>query len=442
MAKYIINGGQKLSGEVSIRGAKNASFKQIIASMLSSEPSWLSNIPQISDVKITQSIARHTGSQIQKIGQHSLKIQTSKIINSTIPSGTGRQSRTSFMFIAPLLLRTGHITFPTPGGDKLGKRPLDRLYTCLAKMNIQIEHKKDSTSLHSQHVTATEYTFPKPSHTVTEVLLMLASMAEGQSIFHNSAIEPEIDDLIELLNQMGAKIHRQNTDPSTIVVQGVSQLHGTEHQVIADRNEAVTFACATLATKGSINILRIEPQHIQTFLDTIQNMGATVNRGRDEVEIIWTKTLRSVKVETEPQPGFMTDWQAIFSVLLTQATGASSIIEKIFPQRFQHIKILNQMGAKTKFFNPQIENTTNYYHFNPESDHPSFFHGVKIYGPTKLKPINLDIKDLRAGATATVAALTANGQSIINNVEYIKRGYENLAPRLRSLGADIRYLKN
>lgn len=441
MSRYIINGGKSLSGEVSIRGAKNASFKQVIATLLSDKTTHLLNIPCISDVHITESIAKSMGSIINYTGTHSLEITTKKISSSVVPQGTGNISRSSFMFAAPLLARCGEAIVPIPGGDKLGARPLDRLFECYKKMNINVEEFSDHLRFTTTGIQATDFEFSKPSHTVTEVIIMTAALANGETIIRNSAIEPEIDDLIDMLNSMGAKIKRDENNPKTIYIKGVTELSGTEHQIIGDRNETVTFACAALCTKGSINIMRIRPSIIETFLSTIESMGAQIIRGRDEVTINWIKNLKAIDIETAPEPGFMTDWQAVFSLVLSQSVGCSSIIEKIFPSRFQHIATLNQMGAKTKFFNPEITNPTEYYHFNPESDSADYFHGVKIYGPSKLKPINIAVSDLRAGATATLAALTAPGESIINNVEYIERGYEKLADRLCSLGANIKYIK-
>jgi UDP-N-acetylglucosamine 1-carboxyvinyltransferase len=438
MSKYLISGGKPLVGEVSIRGAKNASYKQIIASLLSDKPSQLSNIPVISDVKITQSICEQIGSKITHNGEHSIEICTPKIIKEIIPHGTGQKSRTSFMFSAPLLARNKKISFPVPGGDKLGDRPLDRLFDCMKTMNVEISEDKDMVHLKTNGLKNTKYKFSKPSHTVTETIIMLSVLVPGVSIFENCAQEPEIDDLIEMLNSMGAKIKRNKR---TITITGVTSLHGTKHQVIADRNEAVTFACAALATKGSINILRIDPNIIKTFLDTIKIMGANVVTGKDEISVTWTQALKSISVETGPEPLFMTDWQAVFSVVLSQAIGCSSIIEKVFPYRFHHIEEFKKMGLKSQYFNPDITDKNNYYEFNQESDKPEYFHGVKIYGPTKLKPSNFSINDLRTGASITIAALTAEGKSTIDGVEYIERGYEKLAQRLCSLGANIEYIK-
>lgn len=441
MSKYIINGGKPLSGEVSIRGAKNASFKQIIASMLSSETSYLSNIPQISDVNITESIAQSLGAKIIKSGPHSIEITTQNLTSSVVPHGTGEKSRSSFMFAPPLLLRTGKAIIPTPGGDKLGIRSLDRLFDCYQKMGIKVDITNDLMTFTCNKINPVHYIFPKPSHTVTEILLMTAVLLDGQTILDNSALEPEIDDLILMLNSMGAKIHRDTNDLKRIIIDGIEKLHGTTHQVISDRNEAITFACAALATKGSISIQRCDPKIIQAFLDTIEKMGAKVFRGTDEVNISWIAPLKAIDIKTAPEPGFMTDWQPIFSLLLAQAVGVSTLIETIYTSRFQHIANLNTMGVKTTFFNPEVSNPKEYYDFNQDDDKPEYFHGVKIYGPSKLKPIDIDIKDLRAGANVTLAALAAQGTSTINNVEFIERGYEKLADRLKSLGADIEYIK-
>lgn len=438
MSKYLITGGKPLRGEVSIRGAKNASYKQIIASLLSDKTTQLNNIPIISDVKITESICEQIGSKIIHNGEHGLEIITPKITNTIIPHGTGQKSRTSFMFSAPLLTRNGQASFPIPGGDKLGDRPLDRLFDCMKTMNIQIQEDKDMVHLNTTGLKSTNFKFSKPSHTVTETIIMLSVLTPGTSVFENCAREPEIDDLIEMLNDMGAKIKRDN---GTITITGVNSLNGTKHQVIADRNEAVTFACAALATKGSINILHIDPKIINTFLNTIESMGANIKRGNDEVCVTWDKALKAIDIETGPEPLFMTDWQAVFSVVLSQAVGCSSIIERVFPYRFHHIEQFKKMGLKTKYFNPELKDKENYYEFNQASDKEEYFHGVKIYGPTKLEPSNFTINDLRTGASITIAALTASGKSTIDGVEYIERGYEKLADRLCYLGADIEYIK-
>lgn len=441
MSRYIITGGKELNGEVSIRGAKNASFKQVIASLLCDQTVQLTNVPNISDIKITEGIAKSLGANIEFFGEHCIEITTPKITSSIVPIGTGEKSRASFMFAAPLLARTGKAIVPMPGGDKLGARPLDRLFDCYSKMGITTTQTDTQIIFETDKIKNTHYVFNKPAHTVTETVIMTAVLTPGETIFENTSQEPEIDDLISMLSSMGAKIKRDSVDSKKIIINGVHKLHSAKHQIICDRNEIVTFACAALATKGSINILRIDPQTIKTFIDIIEKMGAKVILGKDEITISWVKNLKNIDIETGPEPEFMTDWQAIFSVLLTQTVGCSTIIERVYPSRFQHIENLKKMGAKTTYFNPVIEDSSNYYQFNPENDRPEFFHGVKIYGPTKLIPANFVINDLRAGASTTLAALTAQGVSIIDGVEYIERGYEKLAERLRSLGANIEYIK-
>lgn len=441
MSRYIITGGKQLNGEVSIRGAKNASFKQIIASLLCDQTIQLTNVPNISDIKITQSIAKSLGANIEYCGEHCIEITTPKITNYTVPNGTGEKSRASFMFAAPLLARTGKAIVPMPGGDKLGARPLDRLFDCYSKMGISTTQTDTEIIFETDKIKNTHYFFNKPAHTVTETVIMTAVLTSGETIFENASQEPEIDDLILMINSMGGQVTRDSKDPKKIIINGVNQLHSAKHQIICDRNEIVTFACAALATKGTINILKIDPQTVKTFINVIEKMGAKIILGKDEITIAWVKNLKNIDIETGPEPEFMTDWQAIFSVLLTQTVGCSTIIEKVYPSRFQHIENLKKMGVKATYFNPVVENPSTYYQFNPESDRTDFFHGVKIYGPTKLTPANFVINDLRAGASTTLAALIAQGISIIDGVEYIERGYEKLAERLRSLGANIEYIK-
>lgn len=441
MSRYTISGGKELHGEVSIRGAKNASYKQIIASILSDQTTQLTNLPKISDVKITESIAKSIGSKVEYCGEHCLQISTPKITSSIVPAGTGEKSRTSFMFSAPLLVRSGKAVVPTPGGDKLGARPLDRLFDCFLQMGIKTDVTDEAITFTTDKIKPVHYTFNKPSHTVTETIIMAAALADGQTILDNAAREPEIDDLILMINSMGGQIIRQPEHPDRIIIDGVKSLSGTQHQIISDRNEIVTFACAALATKGSVNILRCNPKIVDSFIKTIENMGAKVIPGQDELTVSWVKPLKNISIETGPEPEFMTDWQAVFSVLLTQTVGCSSIIERVYPSRFQHIQNLQKMGVKVAFFNPQVPDPQKYYQFNPESDRPEYFHGVKIYGPTQLKPANFTINDLRAGASTVLAALTANGTSTIEGVEYIERGYEKLGERLSSLGANIEYIK-
>lgn len=441
MSKYIVQGGKALSGEVSIRGAKNSSFKLMIAALLGDKPSKLFNLPQINDTSLTAGIIHKLGASTVPVGQHGIVIHPRGIKNHTVPFGAGKKSRASFMLAIPLLKHLGRASFPLPGGDKLGARPIDRTLEGLMCMGVQSTITDTIVTLSIPHgLQGIHYRFPKPTHTGTETLIMAGICATGSTVLENCAQEPEIDDLILFVQKMGASVKRHPTTPSTILIKGKNKLGGTTHSVIPDRNEAVTFACAALATRGRVNIMRIRPSDLTSFTSLAIEMGANIVIGEDEIEVGWEKPLKPVNIQTAPHPGFMTDWQAVFTVLLTQAVGTSSLVETVFPFRFQHLKLLEQMGARFKPFNP-VNPPANFYSFNAESDRPEYFHGTKVYGPVKLVPQNICIDDLRAGATATIAALTAYGTSTINHTEYIERGYENLAARLSSLGANIVFVK-
>lgn len=436
---YIIKGGQPLSGEVSIRGAKNASFKLMIAALLGSRSTKLKNIPDISDIKITSSAIRHLGASIKRLGNHTLEVDPRGLKHSTIPFGIGQKSRASILFIGPLLSKFGEVKLPLPGGDKIGTRPIERSLDCLKKMGVTSLVKDGYFILKTKKLIGANYTFPKNSHTGTEILIMTAATAQGSTVLENAAQEPEVDDLIQLINKMGGKIKR--IKPRTILIEGVKKLDRTEHTCMPDRNEAITFACAALATKGEVTILNVRPHDLTTFTDKLTEIGAHLNIGENEIFIKWTKPLRGCHTETTPHPGFMTDWGAIWTVLLTQARGTSHFVERVFPNRFQQIPMLQEMGAKISLYNPQPKDPKNFYNFDLENDREDYFHAVKIIGPAKLKPIDITIKDLRAGATALIAALVAEGQSTIRGINYVRRGYEKLDARFKSLGADIKYLK-
>jgi UDP-N-acetylglucosamine 1-carboxyvinyltransferase len=436
---YIVNGGQPLFGEVSIRGAKNAGYKLMIASLLGTGTSKLRNIPDISDVRIVSSTIENLGASIKHLGNHTLEINPQGLSHSTIPFGIGQKSRASILFIGPLLSKFKTLKIPFPGGDKIGTRPIGRILDCLEKMGVQSNMKDNYFTLKAKKLVGTDYTFPKNSHTGTEIIIMTAVTAQGKTVLENAAQEPEVDDLIEFLNEMGANIKRVR--PGTIHIQGVTKLGQAEHTCIPDRNETITFACAALATRGEVSILRVRPNTLTAFTDKLQQIGAYVDFGEDEILIKWTQPLKACDTHTTPHPGFMTDWGPLWTVLLTQTRGTSHFIERVFPNRFQQIPLLQQMGAKISFYNPEPKDPESFYNFDLENDHPEYFHAAKIIGPTKLKPIDITVSDLRAGATALIAALVADGKSSIRGVNYIRRGYENLDTRLKSLGANIKYIK-
>lgn len=436
MIRFVIDGGNPLKGEVFVRGAKNSGFKLLIASLLSSTPSIISNISRAAETKITCSVIKKLGGRIEWIGGHTIKVYPDSLSSWELPFGIGEQSRSPTLFVPPLLYHFGKAKVPLPGGDRIGRRPLDRHFAGMKKMGVEIKQENGWIEFFvPKKIVGCRYRFEKNTHTGTDTLLMMASFAEGETVLENAAEEPEVDDLISYLCKMGARIKRVAS--RTIVIRGVKKFQGAEHLVVPDRNEAVTFSCAALGTKGHIYIFNVNPRHLLSFIKKLKEIRAEVNVGVNEMEVKFVERLKACYVETQPHPGFMTDWQALWFTLMTQAWGKSTIIERVFPFRFQFAKYLIEMGAKVKFFNPKVEDPESFYNFNLENDRPEYHHGAWIWGPTKLKGIKASVPDIRAGATLTLASLIARGKSILSEAEKIERGYEDLVSRMVALGANI-----
>ena len=433
---FVIQGGKPLYGSVRLGGAKNASFKLMIASLLSSGESRLLNFSHIKDVEITKHILKSLGAEVRSAGERTTFISSEKLTSFEIPEHYGVMSRASTMFLGPLLSRMGKAIVPYPGGDAIGKRPIERHLFGLEQLGVVIEQT-------DTHIIATapnglhggEYTFEKNTHTGTETVMMAAVLAKGTTVLHNVGLEPEIDDLIEFLNNMGAKIKRRTN--RVIEVEGVDSLQPTIHKVMPDRNEAVSYACAAIATGGDIIVENAREQDLSAFLEKLDEMGAGFEIGKYGIRFFRKGTLRAVDVETQPHPGFMTDWQPLWAVLLTQAEGKSVIHETVSESRFQYVPDLKKMGAEVRLFQPEIVHPEKTYNFNLHEKSLHHPHALEITGKTALHGGEFDIVDLRAGATLTLAGLVANGQTILHNVEYIDRGYELLDARLREMGAHI-----
>lgn len=437
MKRYIIKGGNKLAGQISVSGSKNVISKAIVAACLTSEEVVFENIPLISDLYVALEVAERLGATTS-ITDHTLKIQYKDIKSNQIPLDAGAKSRTSSMFIAPLLARTGEAMVPNPGGCRLGARPIDRHIQGLEKMGATVSYYRDDGYFHAkaEKLTGTHYSFDKNTHTGTETLILAAALAQGIMVIENAAEEPEVDDLIALLNQMGAKISR--TEPRTIEIIGVESLHGTTFSIMPDRNEAMTFAVLSALTGGNIYIKNTPVKNMKAFFDKFAEAGGKWEEKENGIRFYIEEKILPVDVVTVPHPGFMTDWQGPWSVLMTQATGAAVIHETIYENRFAYAPELKKMGAKLEFFNPVVENPESFYNFNfDENDSNHSNQALKIFGPSKLHNAVLNIADLRAGATLVIAALIASGTSVIFGVEHIERGYEAFDKTLKSVGADI-----
>ena len=435
MASFEVTGGTPLHGSVRIGGAKNASYKLMIAAMLAEGESRLLNFSHISDVELVSHIIEYLGGTVNRAGERAIFIDPRNCSSFTIDREHGEQGRFSTMFIPPLLARFGEARVPAPGGDKIGPRPLDRHFDGLRAMGATVEIEDNMYVAKAKKLTGTTYRFEKNTHTGTETLIMAAVTAEGKTVLENAAEEPEIDDLITFLNSMGARVRRRSY--RVIEIEGVPKLHGAIHKIMPDQNEAVSYACAAIATKGDVIIENARYQDLQAFLDKLDEIGAGYEVGTYGIRFFHKGELRAADVTTEIHPGFKTDWQPLWATVLTQCTGTSTIHETIYTNRFQYVEGLQQMGAQIELFHPEVSHPEKVYNFDLETDSPEFFHAIRITGPTQLTPGNFEVLDLRHGATLIIAALAAQGTSTITGIQHVDRGYESLDKRLKSMGANI-----
>jgi len=435
MRKYIVHGGKDLAGEVSISGSKNVALKAIVAACLTSDKVFIKNVPLIADVFTMIELVKEIGGDV-KVLDHSLEIHVPEIKTHTIPLEAGAKTRTSILFLAPLLARVKEAIIPNPGGCRIGARPIDRIVSGLEKMGAAVTYHSEDGYFHAQAkdgMKGAEYTFEKNSHTGTETLLLSAVLAEGKTVIKNAALEPEVDSLIELLTSMGARIKRMDR---VIEVDGVESLHGTEFSLPQDRNEVVTFAVISALTGGKIWIKDVDFSVLGAFRDECEKAGIEVEKKGSSARFYSSGNISPTDIKTEPHPGFMTDWQGVWAVLMTQADGVSVLHEAVYENRFGYKNELSKMGAKIDFVEDDVKNPQEFYNFNydPEIEHHQ---KIEISGKTPLHNGVLEMSDLRAGATLVTASLIAQGETVIYGVEHVERGYEDFDKRLRNLGADI-----
>lgn len=438
MTKYIVTGGVPLRGKITLRGAKNAGFKAMIAALLANSPSEISNLGLISEIEFARKVITSLGGKTRETDDpHCLVVDPRKLESFTVPQELGEKSRAVTMYVGPILRRFGRAILPVPGGDPISRRPIDRHIEGLTALGARVEFKDGVFRVEApEGLVGARYRFKKNTHTGTETLLMCAVWAKGETFLENAAAEPEVDDLINFLNAMGVKITR--VAPRTIKIIGVTRLEGAKHKVMADRNEAVTFGCMALATRGEVFVEGADPKVLEAFLEKIREIGGVGEVKNDGILFRFERPLKATDVATGPYPGFMTDWQPLWTALLTQAAGKSVVHETVFENRFHYVADLLRMGAKITLFNPEVPDPDNFYNFNIEDDDPKNKHAAKIVGPTKLMGTKVEIDDIRRGATTLLAGLAASGRTVIlDRKDQIKRGYEDLVGRLVSLGARI-----
>ena len=432
-----IKGGKPLQGQIKAGGAKNAMTKLLVASLLSDKKCTFYNVPNIGDVEITVNLCREIGSEINwDKKNHTLDIVTHELKTSYVPQRYSGSNRIPILMIGALMGRTDEdIIVPTLGGDMLGSRPVDLHIHALQKLGAKIEYrdmKKEGAYLaHAHHgLKGAVLSLNYPSVGATENTILAAVRAKGTTLIKNAAIEPEIIDLILFLQKLGANI-MVDVD-RTICIQHADQFHEVEHTIMTDRNEVASYAMCALSTKGRVFIEGAEHLQMIAFLNKIREIGGGFKIKQNGIEFFYDGKLKGgVHIETDVHPGFMTDWQQPFAVLLTQANGTSVIHETVYENRFGYATTLKEMGADIELFTQCLGGKSCRF---ASGDH---HHSLVVKGPSTLHGKEITIPDLRAGFAYVMAALLAPEISTISNVEYLDRGYEDLVGKLIALGADI-----
>ena len=415
MDKISILGGKTLEGTITISGSKNATLPILASSLLTSEKSNLSNVPNLLDVITMKELLSSLGIKINA-NQKSLFLEPGNNISTHADYELVRKMRASVLVLGPLLARYGEAEVSLPGGCAIGSRPVDIHIDALKKMgaNIEIKDGYIKAKVPNKRLIGADISFAKVSVGATENIIMAASLAEGKTIIRNAALEPEIDDLISVLNKMGANINR--LDNNQIEVEGVNNLKGFSHSVMPDRIEAGTYAMAAVITGGKIQLLNAEKKYLINVIEYLIKVGAKIQYNVDGILIEGPKIIKNTDIKTEVYPGFPTDLQAQAMALMTVAKGSSVIEESIFENRFMHIAELVRFGANIKISGFKAH----------------------IKGCKKLNGAQVMATDLRASSSLILAALKAEGETIINRVYHLDRGYENLEKKLSICGANIR----
>ena len=410
--KYVVEGGKKLEGTVSVSGSKNASLPILAATLLNKGISKLYNVPNIHDVQMMLKILEKLGCKVKK-SNGKIIVDSRNIDNYEIPENLMSQMRSSVIIAGALLSRMKKVTLTYPGGCDIGSRPIDLHIKAFEKLGVNVTEESGYIKCEADEIVGEDINLDFPSVGATENIMLGACMAKGVTRINNAAMEPEIVDLQNALNSMGAKIIGAGTN--NIIIKGVEKLKDLSYNIIPDRIEAGTLLCATAATGGNIKLQKIIPEHIDTLLNKLKEMGCEIEVNKNEVTLVAPKKLKAVDIKTHPYPGFPTDLQSIVGATLTTAKGTSIIIENIFENRYKYLNELSKMGAKATY-----EGRT-----------------AVIKGVRKLNRANVKATDLRGGAALVIAALVAKGRTTIDNIEYILRGYEKFDEKLRKLGANI-----
>ena len=412
MSSYIIEGGHKLEGTVKISGSKNSALPIIAATILNAGKTTLYNVPNIQDTQMMYKILETLGAKIEK-KNGKIKIDTSKIEKFEIPPELMHKMRSSVILAGALIGRYKKATFSYPGGCDIGSRPIDLHLKSFEKLGIQVNQNHGNIECNAEKIKGEKIDLDFPSVGATENAILASILAEGTTIITNAAREPEIIDLQNFLNKMGAKIVGAGTDE--IQIEGVKKLKDISYNIMPDRIETGSFLCFAAATKGNIILENVNATHITPIISKLEEAECKIETSKNKIKIIAPKKLKAIDIKTMPYPGFPTDMQSVFASMLTIAKGTSIIVENIFENRYKYTQELNKMGAKIT-----VEGKS-----------------AIIRGTRKLYGAYVKATDLRGGAALVLAGLIAKGKTQVDDIEYILRGYEKLDYKLQNLGANI-----
>jgi UDP-N-acetylglucosamine 1-carboxyvinyltransferase len=413
MSAYLIKGGRKLLGEVDVAGSKNAALAIMSAVVLAEGTTILHNVPNVSDTRTKANLLEVFGAKV-RWREGSLLIDCSELHDGEADEEMVRSIRTSFYLLGPLLARIGYVTLPAPGGCKIGARPVDLHVKGLTALGAELDLSDGRYTARATQLVGTEIYLDVPSAGATQHLMATATLAKGITVIQNCAVEPEVTALADFLNRMGAKVEGAGT--STITVQGVKRLEACGYTIPTDRLQAGTYLIAGAISGGDVTVRGIIPDHQTAVINKLREIGAEVSEGPDWLRVQASPYMKAVRIKTMPYPGFPTDMQQPMSALLSVCDGTSVVEETIYESRIGHVQELNRMGAAI-----MQEGRTSI-----------------ITGITRLRGATVSASDLRAGAALVLAGLAAEGETIVKNIHFIDRGYDNLEGSLIALGGDIR----
>jgi UDP-N-acetylglucosamine 1-carboxyvinyltransferase len=418
MQKIVIRGGIPLKGAVEISGAKNAALPLMCASLLTRDEMIFHRVPVLRDIRTTKQLLLQLGVRLDDFAAGTLRIKAEEIMDHTAPYELVKTMRASVLVLGPLMAREGRADVSLPGGCAIGDRPIDQHLKGLEAMGAEITLEEGYVQARADKLKGADFTFDLKTVTGTENLMMAAALAKGTTVLRNCAIEPEVPELAHVINRMGGSIEGAGTE--TIVIEGKDRLHGIVHEVMGDRIEAGTYLIAGAITRGDVTIKKCEPLHLASLLAKLEEVGMTLEVGDDEVRVISNGRVTGRDVQTDPYPGFATDFQAQYMALMCLAQGDCRITENVFENRFMHAQELVRMGADIK-----VSGRTA---------------GVK--GVRALSGAHVQATDLRASASLVLAGLAADGITQVHRVYHLDRGYDQIEGKLAQLGAEIRREKD